>query len=357
MSSPTVPLTARGSSSQSEVQPSSEPPLWPSGPSEPSATGHCCAVQFSVAASAAGEVDEPDGSCELDDSPCDIDELGGGPCQLGSSHIFGPSCNSSAAATSSTASEPSGSGITAGGSSSDSGYEPLVCPDEDSALVQRIRPLQRVVPTPEADSWQQAAKALEVDDRESGWNGPVAIERSDGPRPPLTGPRSLVGAFPGYLELPVRQEVVQTSKLDDVRQQLRSALLTLEECDLQQRLRDGECAARREAVQRTAELAEARAEALQLRRELLRLRGRPAELAALPIGSLHSLQQELSTSLLNVQSELESRTKCCICREVERQVLLLPCQHLALCSACSRRVDRCPLCRANIERCEVVVVA
>lgn len=255
--------------------------------------------------------------------------------------------------------------------------EPLVCPDEDSAVAPRLRrphaaSLSEALPPPhqptgeailqphdQVESWNQAARALEVDDRDSGWNGPVAIERSDGPRPPLTVPRSL-GGPPGSTDSPPRQEFPNLKQIENVRQHMRSALLALEDLDPSAsqgaRLREGS-ARRQEHAVRAAELTEARAEACQLRRELQRLRGRPSEIALLPTNALHSLQQELSTALTNVHNELEGRTKCCICREVERQVLLLPCQHLALCSACSRRVDRCPLCRSPIERYEVVVVA
>merc|ERR1712151_642812 len=114
---------------------------------------------------------------------------------------------------------------------------------------------------------------------------------------------------------------------------------------------------RKEASALAAELAETRVEIEQLRRELNRLRGAPEELTTLPTSMLHSLHEKLSAALWNVHAELEARTKCCICREVERQVLLRPCQHLALCNACARRVDKCPLCRSNIERYEVVCVA
>merc|ERR1712194_356827 len=115
--------------------------------------------------------------------------------------------------------------------------------------------------------------------------------------------------------------------------------------------------AKKEATVLAQEISELRAESSQLRRELQRLRGAPEELASLPTSVLHTLQQELSHALRNVHGELESRTKCCICREEERQVLLRPCQHLALCNACARRVDRCPLCRRRIDRYEVVCVA
>jgi len=261
--------------------------------------------------------------------------------------------------------------------------EPPVCPDEDSALVQRIRPMQQVQPTPifgEADTWHKAAKALEIDDRDSGWNGPVAIERSDGPRPPLTGPRVLPGGGPGLLgatgsglfggtssgggSSSSTSPAPMDSKLENARRQLRTALQALESCDSQVRghmedvkQRGLDTRAQREAAVRATEISELRAEACQLKRELLRLRGEPQELATMHTSALHQLQQELSTALQSVHGELEGRAKCCVCREVERQVLLRPCQHLALCNSCARRVDRCPLCRSSIERYEAVCVA
>lgn len=245
--------------------------------------------------------------------------------------------------------------------------EPPVCPDEDSALVERIRPLQHVQPTPalgEAAFWRHAAKALEVDDPDGGWCGSVATERSDGPRPPLTGPRTLLGGTSSSGDPQGHADGSQGMRLQVARQHVRTALQALASCDLQlrshmeeQRRRDADIQARKEVATLSAELAEVRAEASQFRRELHRLRGIPEELASLPTGVLHNLQQDLSTSLRNVHAELETRTKCCVCREVERQVLLRPCQHLALCSGCARRVDRCPLCRRGIDRYEVVCVA
>merc|ERR1712139_185612 len=97
------------------------------------------------------------------------------------------------------------------------------------------------------------------------------------------------------------------------------------------------------------EAAEARADAESLRRELQRLRGLPRELAPLNNNDLHALQQELSEALRNVHNELENRTKCCVCRSQEREVVLQPCMHLVLCRGCALRVTLCPLCRRKIE--------
>lgn len=47
---------------------------------------------------------------------------------------------------------------------------------------------------------------------------------------------------------------------------------------------------------------------------------------------------------------------CCVCLTGERQVLLLPCKHLCVCRECSMddRMDKCPICRADIDERMVV---
>lgn len=238
--------------------------------------------------------------------------------------------------------------------------EPPVCPDEDSALVERIRPLQHVQPTPALGEEpvrpsrpRQPGLPPEADDVEGGWCGAVATERSDGPRPPLTGPRGpLLGADEPVL------------RLQHMQQQVRGAMQALAACDAQlcAHLEDAatsdiEHRLKKQTVQLSAQLAESNAETAQLRREVARLRGVRRELALLSTGSLHSLQQELSGSLQDLQQELGARTKCCICREMERQVLLWPCQHLALCHSCAQSTTQCPLCSRDIDRFEPVCVA
>ncbi len=50
------------------------------------------------------------------------------------------------------------------------------------------------------------------------------------------------------------------------------------------------------------------------------------------------------------------RAECVVCMAAPRGTRLRPCCHALLCAACAadlvRRGDRCPACRAEVERCE-----
>ena len=41
---------------------------------------------------------------------------------------------------------------------------------------------------------------------------------------------------------------------------------------------------------------------------------------------------------------------CVICMSSEKLVVLVPCGHTSICRKCSRRVEHCPFCRAQIFR-------
>merc|ERR1719199_2474234 len=49
-------------------------------------------------------------------------------------------------------------------------------------------------------------------------------------------------------------------------------------------------------------------------------------------------------------SAAEEENLCVICEEATKRVVLLPCKHLCLCSACSKleQVTDCPMCRTKI---------
>ena len=69
--------------------------------------------------------------------------------------------------------------------------------------------------------------------------------------------------------------------------------------------------------------------------------------------------EELSRQLLVAAKEIHEQVKaernlsrCVVCLEGERSVVLLPCRHAVLCTKCSGLVQqtsgRCPVCRAGI---------
>ena len=41
--------------------------------------------------------------------------------------------------------------------------------------------------------------------------------------------------------------------------------------------------------------------------------------------------------------------ECVVCLEAAKEVLLLPCRHMCVCSTCLTHIDKCPVCRASFE--------
>eukprot|EP00927_Polykrikos_kofoidii_P056034 TRINITY_DN50212_c0_g1_i1.p1 TRINITY_DN50212_c0_g1~~TRINITY_DN50212_c0_g1_i1.p1 ORF type:complete len:327 (-),score=58.66 TRINITY_DN50212_c0_g1_i1:58-1038(-) len=176
------------------------------------------------------------------------------------------------------------------------------------------------------------------------WSGRVAAEHIEG---------RLLDRLPlGE----VQQRIASVGPQEDfvglvaARRQMAVAVQALRNCEAQlRRASEGDQSLRKSAQAAAAEAAQSRAEADGLRRDIQRLKGVPRELAALTNDQLHVLQQDLSEAMRNVHAELENRSKCCICRFQERDVVLQPCMHLVLCRGCAKRVVLCPLCRREIE--------
>eukprot|EP00747_Dinoflagellata_sp_TGD_P206708 gnl/TRDRNA2_/TRDRNA2_80384_c0_seq2.p1 gnl/TRDRNA2_/TRDRNA2_80384_c0~~gnl/TRDRNA2_/TRDRNA2_80384_c0_seq2.p1 ORF type:complete len:349 (-),score=65.28 gnl/TRDRNA2_/TRDRNA2_80384_c0_seq2:81-1127(-) len=206
------------------------------------------------------------------------------------------------------------------------------------AVANPTTPMRRPSPSPRAG-----------DQDESDWSGRVATERTDRAQLDCL----LRGEVQAATVKPSSAQPAADNGLPAARVQLAMAFQALEVCEAQLRRASEDDKDLRKVAQDFAalehETAQARVEADKLRRDIQRLRGLPKELALLPNNDLHALQQDLSAALRNVHAELENRTKCCVCRVSEREVVLQPCMHLALCVKCACRVTQCPLCRASVE--------
>ena len=100
-----------------------------------------------------------------------------------------------------------------------------------------------------------------------------------------------------------------------------------------------------------------------LRRENATLSARVSALAAAPTDQFDSLPLEACNGLLSQYTETVAKlhravqaktdalsldSKCVVCYNAPKKVVLQPCLHLALCKACAVRVKKCPLCRSPI---------
>lgn len=47
---------------------------------------------------------------------------------------------------------------------------------------------------------------------------------------------------------------------------------------------------------------------------------------------------------------IEDEDLCAICFDHQRDIVFLPCKHFCVCWECGKRVDKCLMCRAEVEK-------
>lgn len=67
------------------------------------------------------------------------------------------------------------------------------------------------------------------------------------------------------------------------------------------------------------------------------------------------LVQDSNQSGANDKCE-KNGLECVICFDVQRNTLLRPCKHVALCDGCSKTVKVCPICKAQINEIEIIYI-
>ncbi|XP_077931131.1 putative E3 ubiquitin-protein ligase UNKL isoform X1 [Halichoerus grypus] len=177
---------------------------------------------------------------------------------------------------------------------------------------------------------------------------------SPSPSPILnTGPAPSSSASPNSAELArVRRQLDEAKR--KIRQWEESWQQVQQACDAWRR-------EAKEAKERALAADSARDLALQKKeeveaqfrrlREELEGRGlqRCADLGAVPLPKLHSLQSQLRLDLEAVDGVIfQLRAKqCAVCRERARGAILQPCQHRVLCEPCAAGAPPCPYCEGQ----------
>ena len=65
--------------------------------------------------------------------------------------------------------------------------------------------------------------------------------------------------------------------------------------------------------------------------------------------TVRDMQREREEARIASARSESDKVTCVVCLSAERNVLLLPCKHLVLCSACAAKVSVCPLCRSVVQ--------
>ena len=88
-------------------------------------------------------------------------------------------------------------------------------------------------------------------------------------------------------------------------------------------------------------------------KELRVWNGESEELRKMEMAELHEFELKLIGTLQRVREaanrRYENERECRICMEQRANTVLVPCGH-CLCTQCGRKIQKCPMCRAPIQR-------
>jgi len=100
------------------------------------------------------------------------------------------------------------------------------------------------------------------------------------------------------------------------------------------------------------QLKESREENERNLKELSVWKGVEVELKKMDLENLHELETNMIESLQKIRKVInqkrERENECRVCRDKPKDTVLFPCGH-RLCSGCVVRLEKCPMCRAEIE--------
>lgn len=95
-------------------------------------------------------------------------------------------------------------------------------------------------------------------------------------------------------------------------------------------------------------------ELVAAREQLALMYGTSPALESMSMEELRDLANDLEASLGKIRVIMAGKTSisvCVVCQEHARDIVLLPCRHLCLCSECNDQIgEQCPLCRVVIQR-------
>ena len=62
--------------------------------------------------------------------------------------------------------------------------------------------------------------------------------------------------------------------------------------------------------------------------------------------------QEQAHGAKRKADQMEQEVECVVCQAdgVRKEVVFMPCSHMATCGACAEPLTKCPICRAPIKR-------